>query len=70
MRNPRPWLAGIIIGNCTRRGGTIPLAAIVEDYQRELDDEQARYDRQTGFGTNARTQWTWTSQTRKALESR
>jgi hypothetical protein len=59
-----------LIGVCTRRGGTVPLAAIVEDYQRELNEEQARYDRQTAFGTDARTQWTWTSQTRKALESR
>jgi hypothetical protein len=55
---------------CTRRGGTVPLAAIVEDYQRELEDEQARYDRQTRFGTDARTQWTWTSQVQKALASR
>jgi hypothetical protein len=55
---------------CTRRGGTIPLAAIVEDYQRELNDEQARYDRQTAFGTDARMQWTWTSRIRKALEGR
>jgi hypothetical protein len=68
-RKIRSHFAGLT-GVCTRRGGTVPLAAIVEDYQRELDDEQARYDRQTGFGTNARTQWTWTSQTRKALESR
>jgi hypothetical protein len=59
-----------LTGVCTRRGGTVPLAAIVEDYQRELNDEQARYDRQTAFGTDARTQWTWTSQTRKALDSR
>jgi hypothetical protein len=53
---------------CIRRGGTIPLAAIVEDYQRELDEEQARYDRQTVFGNDARMQWTWTSQTRQALK--
>jgi len=59
-----------LTGVCTRRGGTVPLAAIVEDYQRELNDEQARYDRQTAFGTDARTQWTWTSQTRKSLEGR
>jgi hypothetical protein len=59
-----------LTGVCTRRGGTIPLAAIVEDYQRELNDEQARYDRQTAFGTDARTQWTWTSRVRKALEGR
>lgn len=55
---------------CTRRGGTIPLAAIVEDYQHELDQEHARYDRQTTFGADAKAQWTWTSETMKALEGR
>jgi hypothetical protein len=54
---------------CTRRGGTVPLAAIVEEYQSELDDQQARYDRQTGFGTDPRTQWEWTSRTRRALKT-
>ena len=54
---------------CTRRGGTVPLAAIVEDYQRELDDEQARYDRETSFGLDARVQWTWTSNTTRLLSS-
>ena len=46
----------------------IPLAAIVEDYQAELDEEQARYDRQTSFGIDARAQWTWTSETTRTLE--
>jgi hypothetical protein len=55
---------------CTRRGGTIPLAAIVEDYQRDLDEEQARYDRQTIFGVDARMQSTWTSKTLQALQGR
>ena len=54
---------------CSRRGGTVPLAAIVEEYQTELDDQQARYDRQTGFGTDPRTQWAWTSQTSRALKT-
>jgi len=54
---------------CTRPGGTVPLAAVVDDYQRELDEEQARYDRETVFGNDARMQWNWTSKTRKALES-
>jgi hypothetical protein len=52
---------------CTRRGGTVPLAAIVEDYQQELDEQQARYDRQTLFGADGRAQSMWTSQTLKAL---
>jgi hypothetical protein len=54
---------------CTRRGGTVPLAAIVEEYQTELDDQQVRYDRQTRFGTDARMQWEWTSQTARALKT-
>jgi hypothetical protein len=54
---------------CTRRGGTVPLAAIVEEYQHELDAEQARYDRETGFGRDARMQWTWTSKASKAVRT-
>jgi hypothetical protein len=52
---------------CARRGGTVPLAAIVDDYQRELEDQQARYDRETSFGLDARMQWTWTSNTLRSL---
>lgn len=55
---------------CTRRGGTVPLAAIVDEYQRELDDEQGRYDRETRLGTDVRAQWSWTSKVQKALERR
>jgi uncharacterized protein DUF922 len=53
---------------CTRPGGTIPLRAIVQDYQQDLDEEQARYDRETLFGNDARTQATWTSRTLEALK--
>ena len=55
---------------CTRPGATVPLGAVIEDYQRDLDQEQARYDRETTFGTDARMQWNWTSKIRKALDSR
>ncbi len=55
---------------CTRYGGTVPLAAVVEDFQRELDELQTRYDRETGFGLDARMQWSWTSKTQQALKPR
>jgi len=55
---------------CTRSGGTIPLPAIVDDYQRELDAQQARYDRETLFGIDPRMQSAWTSDTARALEGR
>jgi hypothetical protein len=50
-----------------RPGGTTPFAAILDDYRTELSDEQARYDRQTAFGTDARAQREWTSKTRRAI---
>jgi len=52
---------------CSRLGGTLPLRAVVEDYQRDLDEQQERYDRETFFGMDARMQTTWTSATLEAL---
>jgi Bacterial protein of unknown function (DUF922) len=54
---------------CTRPGGMIPLKAIVEDYQRTLDEEQSRYDRETLFGMDARMQSMWTSKIASDLKS-
>jgi hypothetical protein len=53
---------------CERYGGTVPLGSVVDDYQRELDEQQARYDRETSFGIDARAQWAWTSKTQEALK--
>jgi len=53
---------------CTRVGGMVPLAAIVEDYQRDLDEEQARYDRQTLFGLDVRAQSEWSARVQRAIK--
>ena len=53
---------------CTRAGGMKPLRAVVEDYQRDLEEQQARYDRETFFGIDARMQATWTATTLDALK--
>jgi len=53
---------------CTRTAGMVPLAAVVEDYQNELDEEQARYDRQTVFGNDPRMQSRWKFDTLRALK--
>ena len=54
---------------CTRPNGMVPLRAVVEDFQRDLDNEQERYDRETQFGTDAGAQMRWTYNTLKSLES-
>ena len=54
---------------CTRPNGIVPLRAVVEDFQRDLDSEQERYDRETKFGTDANAQMRWTYNTLKSLES-
>ena len=65
-RNIRRHL-GELTDVCTRKNGTIPLAAVVEDFQRELDSEQERYDRETNFGTDVSEQFRWTNRAFKAL---
>jgi hypothetical protein len=52
---------------CTRPNGMVPLRAVVEDFQRDLDKEQERYDRETQLGTDASAQMRWTYNTLKAL---
>ena len=58
-----------LTGVCTRPTGMVPLRAVVEDFQRDLDNEQGRYDRETQFGTDAGAQMRWTYNTLKSLES-
>ena len=67
-RKIRSYLASLT-EICTRPNGMVPLRAVVEDFQRDLDKEQERYDRETQFGTNADAQMRWTYNTLKALEA-
>jgi Bacterial protein of unknown function (DUF922) len=44
---------------CAEAGGTDPIQQMVAEVDRELQDEQQRYDRETGHGVNARAQDQW-----------
>jgi len=44
---------------CAEPGGTDPIQQVVVEADRELDEEQQRYDRETGHGVNARAQDAW-----------
>lgn len=44
---------------CSEAGGTEPIQEMVERADRELQDEQQRYDRETSHGMNARAQELW-----------
>ena len=44
---------------CAEAGGTDPIQQMVVEADRELQEEQQRYDRETGHGTNARAQDAW-----------
>lgn len=52
---------------CAEPGGTEPIQQMVVQADRELQEEQQRYDRETAHGTNARAQEQWTLKIRKAL---
>ena len=52
---------------CAEPGGTEPIQQMVVQADRELQEEQQRYDGDTAHGTNARTQAQWTLKIRKAL---
>ena len=44
---------------CAEPGGTDPIQQIVADADRELQEEQQRYDRETAHGIDARVQERW-----------
>jgi hypothetical protein len=52
---------------CAEGGDTDPIHAMVVQADRELQEEQQRYDRETGHGTNVRAQDQWKIKIRKAL---
>ncbi|HUP40335.1 MAG TPA: DUF922 domain-containing protein [Vicinamibacterales bacterium] len=52
---------------CAEAGGTEPIQQMVVQADRELQEEQQRYDRDTAHGTNARAQEQWTQKIKKAL---
>jgi hypothetical protein len=52
---------------CGEAGGTDRIQEMVVQADRELQQEQQRYDRETAHGTNARAQEQWKLKIRKAL---
>jgi hypothetical protein len=52
---------------CSEAGGTDPIREIVEQADRELHEEQQRYDRETSHGLNARAQDQWKRRIRTML---
>ena len=52
---------------CADPGGTDPIQEMVVQADRELQQEQQRYDRETAHGTNPRAQEQWKLKIRKAL---
>jgi Bacterial protein of unknown function (DUF922) len=52
---------------CATPGGTDAIQQMVVQSDRELQEEQQRYDRETAHGTNARAQDQWRLRIRKAL---
>ncbi len=44
---------------CAEPGGTDAIHEMIVQADRELQDDQQRYDRETGHGTNARVQDQW-----------
>ena len=53
---------------CAEAGGTDPIQQMVAQADRELQEEQARYDRDTGHGANARAQEQWARRIKALLE--
>lgn len=52
---------------CTEPGGTNPIQQMVAEADRELHEEQQRYDRETDHGINARAQEQWKRRVRTQL---
>ncbi len=53
---------------CAEPGGTEPIQAMVIEMDRELKEEQARYDRETSHGANPRVQDQWLRRIRAQLK--
>ena len=54
---------------CHEAGGAEAIQAMVSEVDRELQQEQARYDRETSHGVNLRAQDQWLRRIRKLLET-
>jgi hypothetical protein len=52
---------------CDEPGGTEPVQQMITELDRELQEEQQRYDRETGHGVNARAQDAWKQKVRALL---
>ena len=46
-------------GACVEAGGTEPIQQVIARADRDLQEEQERYDRETAHGVNARIQAEW-----------
>ncbi len=53
---------------CHDPGGTEPIQALVSEIDRELQEEQAQYDRETQHGINLRVQDQWARKIRALLK--
>ena len=53
---------------CADPDGTAPVQAMIARADRELQEEQQRYDRETGHGVNARAQERWKLRIRALLK--
>ena len=54
-------------GACAEAGGTEPIQHLIARADRDLQEEQERYDRDTGHGVNARVQDQWKRRIRALL---
>jgi hypothetical protein len=53
---------------CLDPGGTEPIQTMVIEVDRELQEEQTKYDLETGHGTNVRAQDRWAQRVRAMLK--
>lgn len=53
---------------CADPGGTAPIQEMIARADRELQEEQQRYDRETGHGVNARAQEQWKRRIHELLD--
>ena len=53
---------------CAEAGGTEPIHQMIAQVDRELHEEQQRYDRETGHGVNERAQEAWRQRIRALLK--
>jgi hypothetical protein len=53
---------------CSESGGTEPIQRMVAEVDQELQEEQVRYDRETGHGVNAQAQDQWSQRVQRLLQ--